>query len=222
VIDGIDPAAKLIAFLAAGAVVATTPGWQPGTLALFSGLAGILLIVFAPPRRVVARRLLAVSPVVLLSGAARAWQTGDWTAGAAVAAKAGLVVLLFAVLTTTTPVPALLQSMRRLGMPKAVGSVIALMERYIHLMGGELRRMRRARASRTVQAMGIGERFRSEGQLLGALLLRSWNRSDRVHQAMLARGYAGDWPGGTRGTWRLREVAFLAAMAAGFGWARWI
>ena len=154
---------------------------------------------------------------VLLSGAARAWQAGDATAGWAVAAKAGIVILLFAVLTTTTPVSRLLQAMRRMGMPNAVGPVIALMERYVHLMGEELRRMRRARASRTVNAMGLAGRFRSEGQMFGALLLRSWNRSDRVYQAMLARGFTGDWPGGSRRAWGLREAGFVLGMAAGFG-----
>lgn len=219
--EPIDPSAKLIAFLAAGVLVATTPGWQPLNLAVFSGLVGILMLGFRPPLKVILKRLLAVSPVVLISGGARAWQAGDITAGLAMTAKAAIVILLFAVLTTTTPVSSLLKAMRRMGMPNAVGSVIALMERYVHLMGEELRRMRRARASRTVNAMGLMERFHSEGQMFGALLLRSWNRSDRVYQAMLARGFTGDWPGGTRRTWGLRESAFLAAMAAGFGWARW-
>jgi cobalt/nickel transport system permease protein len=220
--EPIDPSAKLIAFLAAGVLVATTPGWQPLNLAVFSGLAAILLLGFRPPLKVIFKRLLAVSPVVLISGGARAWQAGDVTAGLAMASKAGIVILLFAVLTTTTPVSSLLKAMRRMGMPNAVGSVIALMERYVHLMGEELRRMRRARASRTVNPMGLMERFHSEGQMFGALLLRSWNRSDRVYQAMLARGFTGDWPGGARRAWGLREAAFLAAMAAGFGWARWI
>lgn len=220
--EPIDPSAKLIAFLAAGVLVATTPGWQPLNLTVFSGLAGILMLGFRPPLKVILKRLLAVSPVVLISGGARAWQAGDVTAGLAMAAKALIVILLFAVLTTTTPVSSLLKAMRRMGMPNAVGSVIALMERYVHLMGEELRRMRRARASRTVNAMGLMERFHSEGQMFGALLLRSWNRSDRVYQAMLARGFTGDWPGGTRRAWGLREASFLAAMAAGFGWARWL
>jgi cobalt/nickel transport system permease protein len=220
--EAIDPAAKLIAFLAAGVVVATTPGWQPLNLAVFGAMTAVLLMGFRAPLGVVAKRLLAVSPVVLLSGAARAWQAGDVTAGLAVAAKAGIVILLFAVLTATTPVSSLLQAMRRMGMPNAVGSVIALMERYVHLLGEELRRMRRARASRTVLAMGLAERFRSEGQMFGALLLRSWNRSDRVYQAMLARGFTGDWPGGSRRVWGLRDAGFVVGMAAGFGWARWM
>lgn len=220
--EPIDPSAKLIAFLAAGVLVATTPGWQPLNLAVFSGLTAILLLGFRPPLKVILKRLLTVSPVVLISGGARAWQAGDVTAGLAMASKAAIVILLFAVLTTTTPVSSLLKAMRRMGMPNAVGSVIALMERYVHLMGEELRRMRRARASRTVNAMGLMERFHSEGQIFGALLLRSWNRSDRVYQAMLARGFTGDWPGGARRAWGLREAAFLLAMAAGFGWARWM
>lgn len=207
-LDGIGPAAKWIAVLAAGTVVATTPGWRPVTLAAFGSLSGILLIVFAPPKRMVAKRLPAVSPVVVLSGAARVWQTGDGAAEAAVAAKTGLHVLLFVVLTAATPVSALLQARRRMGMPKAMRSVLTLMERSVHRMGEELRRMRRAPASRTVHAMGAGQRFRRGGQRFGALLLRSWNRSDRVYHATLARGFTGDWPGG--------KPQGLAAARSGF------
>ncbi len=220
--DSIDPAAKLITFLGAGIIVATTSSLKPAAFIAYLAIAAALLVGCGARGRPVWKRLLVVSPVVLLSGGMRAWQAGDAAAGIIVVAKAGIVILLFAILTTTTPLSVLLPAMRRMGLPNAVGSVIALMERYVHLMGEELRRMYRARASRTVHAMPAMSRFQSEGRLFGALLLRSWNRSDRVYHAMLARGFTGDWPKGKSRQWGLREIGFLGATLAGFGLARWL
>jgi cobalt/nickel transport system permease protein len=218
----LEPAAKLIAFVACAVLVATTPGWKPASLAVYAVMSAILLAGFDAPVRLVSRRLLAASPIVLLTALMLAYQAGDTQTGLAMAAKAGIVILLFAVLTTTTPVSALLPAMRRLGLPAAAGSVLALMERYVRLLGEEFSRMRRARASRTTHSMGVSAGFRSEGQLAGALLLRSWNRSDRVYQAMLARGFTGDWPKTRRAAWGAREFALMALMLGGFMLARWM
>jgi cobalt/nickel transport system permease protein len=218
--DRVDPAAKLITFLAAAVIVATTPGLRAAAFLTYAVIAAVLLAVSAASPLRIWKRLLALSPIVLLSAAMRAWQQNDAAAGLAVACKAGLVILLFAILTTTTPFSTLLPAMRRMGLPNAVGSVLALMDRYVHLMGEELTRMYRARASRTARAMGAVPRFRSEGQLFGALLLRSWNRSDNVYHAMLSRGFTGDWPTSRHRRWDLSDAAFLLATVAGFGFAR--
>lgn len=216
------PAAKLGAFLVCAILVATTPGWRPAALAVYAGLSALLLVVFDAPVRIVLKRVLAASPIVILTGVMRAYHAGDAQAGVAMVSKAGIVILMFAILTTTTPAQDLLAAMRRLGMPAAAGSVLALMERYVRLLGEELGRMHRARASRTTRAMGAAARFRSEGQLTGALLLRGWNRSDRVYQAMLARGFTGDWPRASRRSLRVSEVAAILLMTCGYALARWL
>jgi len=217
-----EPAAKLAGFVACAIVVATTPEWKPASLAAYAALAVALLVWFAAPVRLVLKRVLAAAPVVLLTATMLAYQAGGMRAGLLMAAKAGIVIFLFAILTATTPVSELLAAMRRLGMPAAAGSVLALMERYVRLLGEELGRMHRARASRTTRQLGAAHRLRSEGHLAGALLLRSWNRSDRVYQAMLARGFTGDWPAAKRTAWGMRELTVLAAMLAGYAAARWI
>ncbi|HNY42110.1 MAG TPA: energy-coupling factor transporter transmembrane component T [Bryobacteraceae bacterium] len=218
----VAPAVKLAGFLACAVLVATTPGWKPVALACYAAFSAILFAGFDAPVRLVANRVLAALPVIVLTGAMRAYQSGGAQAGATMVSKALLVIFMFAVLTTTTPVSEMLTAMRRLGMPAAAGSVLALMERYVRLLGEELGRMHRARASRTTHAVGVAGRFRNEGQLAGALLLRSWNRSDRVYQAMLARGFTGDWPNTRRSAWGLRDFAFLASMLGGFLLARFI
>jgi cobalt/nickel transport system permease protein len=218
----LEPAAKLAGFFVCAVLVATTPGWRPVALGGYALLSVLLLAGFGAPVRLVARRVLAASPIILLTGVMQAYQAGDAFAGLSMAARAFTVVFMFAILTTTTPVSDLLAAMRRLGMPSAAGSVLALMGRYVQLLGEELGRMHRARASRTTHAMSLAPRFRSEGQLAGALLLRGWNRSDRVYQAMLARGFTGDWPKTRRSSWGWSEFGLLAAMMGGFALARWM
>jgi cobalt/nickel transport system permease protein len=215
------PAAKLGAFLICAILVATAPGWRPAALAVYAVLSGLLIVVFRAPVRLVLKRVLAASPIVILTGAMRAYTAGDAQAGLVMAAKAGIVILMFAILTTTTPAQDLLGAMRRLGMPAAAGSVLALMERYVRLLGEELKRMHRARASRTTRSRDAVSRFRGEGQLAGALLLRGWNRSDRVYQAMLARGFNGDWPGPSRKDLSAQDVAIALLMTGGYALARW-
>lgn len=217
-----EPAAKLAAFVTSAVVVATTPGWRPLPLFLFALLTALLAAAFRAPLRPVAGRLLAASPVILLAAAMLAWQAGVPSVGVAMASKAFIVILLFAVLTTTTPVSDLLRALRSLGLPPAAGSILALMDRYVRLLGEEFRRMRRARASRTTRPLGAAAAFRGEGQLAGALLLRSWNRSDRIYQAMLARGFTGDWPGTRRHSWRTADAAALIGVVAAFVAVRWL
>jgi cobalt/nickel transport system permease protein len=64
------------------------------------------------------------------------------------------------------------------------------MERYVHVLGDELRRMTTARRARS-----FGRRSWLSWSLLTSmiamLLLRSFERSERVHLAMLARGWNG-------------------------------
>jgi cobalt/nickel transport system permease protein len=68
------------------------------------------------------------------------------------------------------------------------------MYRYIFLLAEESLRMTRARDSRSAvlerQPSPIFQ-AKTTGSMIGSLLLRSFERSERVHQAMVARGYQG-------------------------------
>jgi cobalt/nickel transport system permease protein len=75
-------------------------------------------------------------------------------------------------------------------------AVIAFMYRYLFILSEESTRLLRARDSRSPRPDGRGElpvlrRARVAGNMVGQLFLRSFERSDRIYSAMLARGYAG-------------------------------
>lgn len=102
-------------------------------------------------------------------------------------------------LTAATPFADLLHAFRHLRVPKTLVAVIAFMYRYLFVLGDETHRLLRARSARSAQQTdrpsggSIFWRARVAGSMAGQLFLRSFERSDRVYNAMLARGYRGEF-----------------------------
>ncbi|MFN8373640.1 MAG: cobalt ECF transporter T component CbiQ [Anaerolineae bacterium] len=100
-------------------------------------------------------------------------------------------------LTWTTPPAALLLGLRGLGVSETLVAIISLMQRYLLTLKDEAERLLRARAARSGVREGIKPggslfwRARVAGGMVGNLFLRSYERSERVYAAMLARGYNG-------------------------------
>ena len=84
----------------------------------------------------------------------------------------------------------LLLAMRRLGVPRVLVATLQLMERYIHVLGEELDRMRTARRARSFHPRSDWS-WTLLTSMVSVLLLRSLERSERVHAAMIARGWDG-------------------------------
>jgi cobalt/nickel transport system permease protein len=107
-----------------------------------------------------------------------------------VAIKAMLSLLMLNVLTLTTSVPALLNALVALRTPPLLVAILASMYRYIGVLIGEFNAMRRAAASRNLMGSNRSSRL-VIGNMMGALFIRTYERGERVHQAMLSRGYRG-------------------------------
>jgi cobalt/nickel transport system permease protein len=114
---------------------------------------------------------------------------GAWN----ILAKATLGVGASVTLIATTEIPDLLHGFTRLRVPKLFVAIAGFMVRYIDVVAGELQRMRTAMAAR-----GHDPRWLWQAAPLataaGALFVRSYERGERVHQAMVARGYDGRMP----------------------------
>jgi cobalt/nickel transport system permease protein len=101
-------------------------------------------------------------------------------------------------LTATTRFPDVLHALRHLRVPAILVAILAFMYRYLFVLADEVTRLLQARAARSAQLPGqpagrtIWWRARIAGHMVGQLLVRSLARSDRVYQAMLARGYRGE------------------------------
>lgn len=136
-----------------------------------------------------------------------------------VTTKALLSLVMLNVLTLTTSVPALLNALVALRTPPLLVAILASMYRYINVLVGEFNTMRRAAASRNL--MGSKRRQRLViGNMMGSLFIRTYERGERVHQAMLSRGYQGVPPtakvpsGGRRDVLALTMTVILALLGA--------
>jgi cobalt/nickel transport system permease protein len=102
--------------------------------------------------------------------------------------KSNLCVLTMLMLTWTTPFHDVLHELRRLRFPSVMLTTLALMYRYLPVLGEETRRMSRARASRTFTHHRSGT-WRNLATIIGQLFIRSAERAERIYLAMCARGW---------------------------------
>lgn len=175
----------------------------------FAAYAGVLMAVAGAariPPLILARRLAVETPFVLFAvlmpfiaqgprteilGVALSIE-GLWGAWN-ILAKATLGVMASVVLTATTPMAGLLAGLDRLRVPRSFTAIAGFMVRYADVVAGDMRRMRIARISRGHDPRWLWQ-ARAVAGSAGALFIRSYERGERVHAAMLARGYDGSLP----------------------------
>jgi cobalt/nickel transport system permease protein len=109
---------------------------------------------------------------------------------ASILIKNGLALATMLVLAGTTPFPTLLHALSKLGMPRVLVATLQFMERYRFVLLDELDRMATARRARTFRRRGSLS-WSLLGGLIGMLFLRTFERAERVHGAMIARGWSG-------------------------------
>lgn len=149
-------------------------------------------------------------------------QSGLWGAWALLA-KGTLSVLAALTLAATTEARDLLAGLRRLRLPQQLVEIMGFMIRYIDVIAEQWHRMQIARASRGFRATSPAA-WRVLSSSLGTLFIRSYERGERVHLAMLSRGYTGNMPIYDAMPARLSQwisaaiVPTAAAIVAGVAW----
>jgi len=109
--------------------------------------------------------------------------------GLGLLAKSAICLFTLQLLASTTTLPELLGTLRRMHFPEPLCEAIALLSRYSTLLAEEARRMRRARAGRTLRASRVLT-WLALGNSLGLLFVRTVSRAERVQIAMRSRGGA--------------------------------
>jgi len=192
----LDPRVKLVATLAyVIAVVATPIGAWPWLAAEGLLLAFVIGLSGAPPRELLTRWLgfiVLVGFLALMVARAhpRRPELGLTAVMLSIVVKNSMAFLATLTLVNVTPFRKLLGAMRRLGVPTALVATLQFMYRYLHVLAEELDRMVKARRSRTFRRSGRLDWVLLTG-LIGILFLRTFERGERVHAAMLARGWDG-------------------------------
>jgi cobalt/nickel transport system permease protein len=226
-IHRLDPRAKLIGFAGVTLVAVSTPlsAW-PAFPACALALAAVAVLARVGPRTIW-RRTRVVLPLILFVAAFLPFtrEGADVQIGpvavseaglatfATVSAKAAIGTVSAVLLGATTTFPAVLHALERLRAPRLPVLIAGFMYRYLFVVVGEVRRMRAALAAR-----GYRPRHALQAAALGraatALFLRTHARAERVHLAMLARGYREAMPRLDVLALGRADAVFVAALAA--------
>lgn len=197
---------KLVALVAFMLAVVATP---VDRYAVFAGWAAVLLVVVAMsqvPPTYLARRMVVEVPFVVFALLLPFIATGPRTellglavSQAGLGAAAGLLmkgtlgVLAALTLAATTEPDDVLRGLQRLRVPDPLVQIMGFMVRYLDVVTGEMGRMITAMRSRGYDPRSP-RHWPVLARSLGALFIRSYERGERVHLAMLSRGYTGTLP----------------------------
>ncbi len=149
-------------------------------------------------------------------------QTGMWDAWN-ILAKATLGTTVSLVLASTTSPNELLRGIERLGAPTLFVQIMSFMLRYIEVTSRELDQMRVAQVSRGLPTTGA-RRWRVLSHVVGCLFIRTYERGEHVHLAMLSRGYRGSMPSQSAASVAVSTWAYafvLPAVAAACAATAW-
>ena len=111
----------------------------------------------------------------------------------AITIKSNAIVLSVMALLATSTVFTLVHALRHLYLPDKLVNMFFFTYRYFQVIHQEYLRLRSAMKIRCFRPRTNRHTYRSIAYLMGMLLVRSFDRSDRVQQAMLCRGYNGQF-----------------------------
>jgi len=225
-IHRLDPRTKLIGLAGVTFVVVTTPlpAW-PVYLACALALATVATLAGVSPRTLWSRAKVVLPLVLFVAVFVPFFRGGEQLdlgpvhvskegleTFATVSVKALLGTLSAVLLGATTSFPDVLHALERLKAPKLLVLIAAFMYRYLFTIVDEVQRMRAALAARGY-APKHALQVQAIGRVATALFLRTYERAERVHLAMLARGWRQTMPRLDTLAYTRADALFLAALA---------
>ena len=206
-IRNLDPRTRILAALAFAIVMVGLDGF----IALGAGLALSLtaMVLSRLPAAPTLRRMAAMDgfiifmiamlpftvpgdPMFSLLGFQASWQ-GLYKA-LQIALTANAIVLMLMTLVGTMEAVTLGHALHRLKMPAVLVHLLLFTVRYIEVLRQEYSKLRRSMKTRGFQARNSLHTYRSFGYLIGMMLVRALERSERILQAMKCRGFRGQFP----------------------------
>ena len=201
-----QPHHKLLALLAFVVVVVATPREWFAAYGVYLALLGVVVVVSQVPPAYLLKRMVVEVPFVVFAVLMPFIAAGPRTevlgltvsepgllAAWGLLAKGTLGVLASLTLAATTEPHDLLRGLERLRLPQQLVQIMGFMVRYLDVVTDEMRRMKVARESRGFTARNP-RHWPVVARSAGALFIRSYERGERVHLAMVSRGYTGRMP----------------------------
>ncbi|MCI5078635.1 cobalt ECF transporter T component CbiQ [Oricola sp.] len=221
----IDPRLRIVA-AAAFAVVVVACNWMPVLILGLAVSVGVMLAMQLPVGRTLKRMAAMDSfiifmlvllpftmpgePVFTLWGLEASWE-GLFKA-IAIALKANAVILMLMVLVGTMEPVTLGHALHALRVPAALVHLLLFTIRYIEVLHAEYSRLRMAMKARGFRPTSSMHTYRSFGYLVGMMLVRALERSERILDAMKCRGFTGTIPLLAKFELTGRDAAFAVAM----------
>jgi len=179
-------------------------------------------------------RILALSPFIIIMAAANPFLdrdvhftlfkgipvSGGMLSAAVIYFKAIFSLTAMLVLDHCVSVTGLCDALQRMRVPVAFTTQIMLMHRYLHLILSEAGTLIKARDMRSSSKKSRG--LLPTANLIGTLLIRSTERSERVYRAMLARGFNGTIPLNHAQHLRSADLFFFIAVCTALAMLRFI
>lgn len=206
----LEPRSKLLAFTALIIAVLCIPMGGGSLFFVYFFATAILMGVSQVPLAYILGRTLLILPFIVLASLAAPW-SGLRGLGI-LFVRAILCLVLLILLTNTTRFVELLRGLRKMGCPQILVMNLSFLYRYLFVLTEEAMRMKQARDCRRVGRAPFREELKILSSMMGTLLLHSFERAERMHAAMLSRGYFGDFPVVSPRKFTWRDLAFLSGV----------
>jgi cobalt/nickel transport system permease protein len=230
-VSRLDPRWKLASF--AVLLVAVTAAEHVFPTALFVGTAFLFAAMARLPRPWYFRRLGAALGFIVVFAVPLPFLLGEpylWTGGPMHVSEPGTILavkLIFKVaiaatlviiVLATAPLEVTLKAMHALHVPGLLAQLVLLTYRYVFVLMDEFARLRVAVRVRGYRHRFNSHSYRTVGHVAGTLLVRGYERSERVGQAMRCRGFDGRFRSLTTfHTTTVDVVAFVVVLTASVG-----
>lgn len=206
----LEPRTKLLAFTVLIIAVLCIPMGSSSLFIAYFFLTAILMGISQVPLNYIVGRTLLILPFIVLASLALPWK--GYAGIGILFVRAVLCLMLLILLTNTTRFIELLRGLRKLGCPQILVMNLSFLYRYLFVLTEEAMRMKQARDCRRVGRAPLLEELRLLSSMLGTLLIRSFERAERMHGAMLSRGYSGDFPVISPKKFSWHDLAFISGV----------
>jgi cobalt/nickel transport system permease protein len=185
---------KLAVAMAIVLIAGLLPVEQWPATACLGVFAVVLHALAATPIRLLVRRVLQFLPFVIVLSAGAIVSRPDaaaavWSAALVLRCLVAFLVGLWLMQVLTAS--EFLDTLTRWRIPAVLTLLLSFLLRYVALLWEEHERLLRAQRSRAGGPNGRWAEWRGAIERLGLLVLRALDRAERVHRAMLARGWTG-------------------------------
>jgi cobalt/nickel transport system permease protein len=227
----IDARAKAVTTLAFIVCVMSFRRYEVSALTPFFLYPLVLISLGRIPLAYLAKKILVAAPFAIAIGVFNPFLdrlplaaigpiaiSGGWLSFTSILLRFTLTVGAALALVACTGMHRLCAGLERMGLPRVFAVQLLFLYRYLFVVADDAGRMMRSIALRVGRPRSLGARV--YGSLVGHLLLRSMARAERVHRAMLARGFDGEIRVLRPSRWRSADLAFVCGWTAFFVVAR--